>query len=89
LTRDAEVFMPSGHFLGKIAFLIALIGLGLALAGWPKSRLGRGDGILMNAAIVVMALHWVVPLPDFASGLTALVGIALIGTALVRRSKSG
>jgi hypothetical protein len=83
------VFVSSGQFLGKIAFLLGLMALGSALAGWPESRLGRGDGILVTAAIVVGTLHYVVPIPDFASGLTALVSIALIVTALVRRSKAG
>ena len=80
--------MPSGQFLGKIAFLLSLMALGSALAGWPESRLGRGYGILVALALVVGSLHWVIPIPDFASGLTALVSIALIVTALVRRSKA-
>jgi len=81
--------MPSGQFLGKIAFLLSLMALGSALAGWPESRLGRGDSILVAGALVVGTLHYVVPIPDFASGLTALVSIALIVTVMVRRPRSG
>jgi len=81
--------MSSGQFLGKIAFVLGLMALGLALAGWPESRFGRGDRILVAAALVVGTLHYVVPIPDFASGLAALVSIALIVTAMVRRPKSG
>ena len=63
--------MLSGQFLGKIAFVLGLMALGSALAGWPESRLGRGDRILIGAAIVVGTLHYVVQMPDLASaGLT-------------------
>ena len=76
--------MSTGPLVGTIAFLLSLVALGSALAGRPRSSLGRGNSVLVAAALVVGPLHHVVPTSDPASGLASLISVALIVTALVR-----
>jgi hypothetical protein len=80
--------MPSEQF-GRLAFFLGLMGLGSALAGWPKFMHGkRGTAetsVLVFAAIVVGTLHHVVPMSETTSVLTSVVSIAMTGTAIVRR----
>ena len=67
---------------GKLAFLLALAALALALPS--KNRAARANGVLLSIAILVGTLHYVLPLSRLADEVAAVAFFVLIIVVLWR-----
>lgn len=76
------------NHLGTVAFGLSVVGLILALLGWPRVRAGKVTNVLILAGLVLSTLSSAVTLSPRAETLTSLAGVLLIVYAVFFHPKT-